>query len=217
MGQAASTVPTGTLMAFAGSAAPAGYLLCTGAAVSRTTYAALFAVIGTVYGAGDGSTTFNIPDGRSRSVVGAGQGAGLTNRSLGSGTGAAWGEESHALSQAEMPSHAHADAGHNHGGAVFASSTHAHRTAIGFDSSGTLYCRTNALYMPMDGSDVQLSCKFVAGLTQVAEINGRYAFTGGPDSGAAIPSGSAVISSTGGGSAHNNMAPFFVASWIIKT
>jgi hypothetical protein len=55
-------VPTGTLIDFAGSAAPDGYLLCDGSAVSRTTYSALFAVIGTIYGTGDGSTTFTLPN-----------------------------------------------------------------------------------------------------------------------------------------------------------
>jgi microcystin-dependent protein len=215
--QAAATLPTGTVLSFAGSSAPSGYLLCDGAAVSRTTYAALYAVVGTTYGTGDGSTTFNVPDGRSRTVVGAGQGTGLTNRTRGGGTGAAWGEESHTLSQAEMPSHTHVDTGHNHGGAVFADNTHSHRTAIGFDSGGTLFCRANSLYMPMDGSDVQLSCRFTAGLTQVAESLGRYAFTGSPSTAAAIPSGSAAISSAGSGSAHNNMPPFLVMNYIIKT
>lgn len=54
--------PTGTVIAFAGNSVPAGYLICNGAAVSRTTYAGLFAVIGTTYGAGDGFSTFNLPD-----------------------------------------------------------------------------------------------------------------------------------------------------------
>ncbi|MBR2556475.1 MAG: tail fiber protein [Aeriscardovia sp.] len=55
-------VPTGCVQAFAGSTTPAGWLLCDGSAVSRTTYAKLFAVIGTTYGTGDGSTTFNLPN-----------------------------------------------------------------------------------------------------------------------------------------------------------
>lgn len=55
-------VQTGSLMPFAGSTAPSGWLKCDGSAISRTTYADLFAVIGTTYGAGDGSTTFNIPN-----------------------------------------------------------------------------------------------------------------------------------------------------------
>lgn len=54
--------PTGVLMPFAGKVIPEGYLLCNGAAVSRTTYAKLFAVIGTLWGSGDGETTFNLPD-----------------------------------------------------------------------------------------------------------------------------------------------------------
>ena len=56
------SAPTGAFMAFAGSSAPEGWLVCDGSAVSRTTYADLFAVIGTTYGDGDGNTTFNLPD-----------------------------------------------------------------------------------------------------------------------------------------------------------
>ena len=63
--------PTGTIIPFAGSSIPAGYLLCNGAAVSRTTYANLFKVIGTTWGAGDGSTTFKLPDARGRFPEGA--------------------------------------------------------------------------------------------------------------------------------------------------
>ena len=62
--------PIGTILAFAGSSAPAGHILCDGIAVSRTTYSALFGVIGTTYGAGDGSTTFNPPDLRGRALFG---------------------------------------------------------------------------------------------------------------------------------------------------
>jgi len=55
-------VLTGVVLAYAGATAPDGFLLCDGAAVSRATYAALYAIIGTTYGAGDGSSTFNLPD-----------------------------------------------------------------------------------------------------------------------------------------------------------
>jgi microcystin-dependent protein len=68
----AGAAPTGTVTAFAGSSAPTGYLLCNGTNVSRTTESALFAVIGTTYGAGDGSTTFTLPDLRGRVVAGFG-------------------------------------------------------------------------------------------------------------------------------------------------
>ena len=65
-------VPSGTIVAFGGSTIPTGYLACADAAVSRTTYARLFAVIGTSFGAGDGSGNFNLPDLRDRAPLGKG-------------------------------------------------------------------------------------------------------------------------------------------------
>jgi len=63
-------VPTGMLQMWSTASAPTGYLLCDGSAVSRSTYSALFAVISTTFGTGDGSTTFNLPDYRGRSPLG---------------------------------------------------------------------------------------------------------------------------------------------------
>lgn len=73
------SAPIGTIQSYGAAAAPSGWLLCDGAAISRTTYAQLFAVIGTTFGTGDGSTTFNTPD--MRGVFA--KGAGTTNRTLG--------------------------------------------------------------------------------------------------------------------------------------
>jgi microcystin-dependent protein len=98
-----TVIPTGSLQMFAGSASPSGWLTCDGAAVNRTTYAALFAVIGTTYGAGNGTTTFNLPDMRGRAPIGVGTGSGLTARALADEVGA----ETHTLTVAEMPSHTH--------------------------------------------------------------------------------------------------------------
>ena len=90
------TVPVSTVIAFAANSAPSGYLLCNGSAVSRTTYADLFAKIGTTYGSGDGSTTFNLPN--------------LTDRFIqGSGTAGTYKDASIAL-----PDHIHAF-GYNNG------------------------------------------------------------------------------------------------------
>jgi microcystin-dependent protein len=91
-------VPTGVVLPFAGSIAPTGYLMAQGQLVDRVAYAALFGVIGTTYGAGDGSTTFALPDLRSRVPLGAGQGAGLRDRPIGSAGG---------REDATLPSHAH--------------------------------------------------------------------------------------------------------------
>jgi microcystin-dependent protein len=63
-------LPPGLIQPYAGSTAPTGWLLCQGQAVSRTTYAALYAVCGTAYGVGDGSTTFNLPNLKGRVAVG---------------------------------------------------------------------------------------------------------------------------------------------------
>lgn len=66
--------PIGVMLPYGGDTAPEGWAICDGAAVSRTTFAALFAVLGTAYGAGDGATTFNLPDMRLRFPLGSGAG-----------------------------------------------------------------------------------------------------------------------------------------------
>lgn len=115
------TIPTGTVMDFAGTSEPSGFLFCYGQAVSRTTYAALFAALGTTYGTGDGSTTFNLPDLRGRVTAGKDDMGGtsanrLTSPINGDNLGAAGGSESHTLTAAQIPAHTHPvnDPGHTH-------------------------------------------------------------------------------------------------------
>ncbi len=93
--------PTGMISPYAGATAPTSWLLCDGSAVSRTTYAALFAITSTTYGVGDGSTTFNVPDLRGRVAVG--KSADTEFDVLGE-TG---GEKTHTLTETEMPAHSH--------------------------------------------------------------------------------------------------------------
>lgn len=110
-------MPTGSMQMYAGSTAPSGWLLCDASAVSRSTYGALFALIGTTYGSGDGSTTFNVPDMRGRVPVGVGTGTGGGSSGTGLPSGGSaltavsrgtWkGEETHVLTTAEMASHSH--------------------------------------------------------------------------------------------------------------
>jgi len=108
-------VPTGSVTSYAGSTAPSGWLLCYGQAVSRSTYSDLFAVIATTYGAGDGSTTFNLPDARGRVAVGKDNMGGTSANRMttggsgidGSTLGSAGGTQTHTLTTSEMPAHTH--------------------------------------------------------------------------------------------------------------
>lgn len=102
-------IPVGGLMPYAGATSPEGWLLCDGAAINRTTYANLFAVLGTTYGSGNGTTTFNVPDMRSRMPIGAGAGTGLTSRAL----AATGGAESVVIASGNLPTHTHSIA-HDH-------------------------------------------------------------------------------------------------------
>ena len=101
-------VATGVIEMFGAAAAPAGYLLCDGSAVSRTTYAALFAVIASGYGAGDGSTTFNVPDLRGRVPVGLGTNASVNALNANDGQAVA----------NRRPQHRHTPHSHTGGGSL---------------------------------------------------------------------------------------------------
>jgi microcystin-dependent protein len=135
-------IPPGIMMAYAGSSAPDGWLLCDGTAYSRTTYANLFAAISTTFGSGDGSTTFNLPNTKGRTLVGAGTGDGggssassgvisggsaLTARPLGSW----YGRESVTLIANNLPAHTHGLNSHTHG------ASHDHTGSSGGPSGGS--------------------------------------------------------------------------------
>jgi microcystin-dependent protein len=123
---APTIVPPGSIFPYGGATAPSGWLLCNGAAISRTTYATLFAIVGTAFGSGDGSTTFNIPDFRGRFLRGwdnsAGRdpdAAGRTAMSSGGDTGDKIGSvQDHAFDEHTHTQDAHGhgvtDGGHNH-------------------------------------------------------------------------------------------------------
>jgi len=134
-------VPTGAVIDYAGGSAPTGFLLAQGQAVSRTTYSSLYTALGgasSPWGQGDGSTTFNVPDLRSRVPIGAGQGTGLSNYAL----AATGGEETHKLVTAEMPAHTHTF------GFVFYSA----QTAGGGGGNGTLSGTTTTSSTGGDGT-----------------------------------------------------------------
>lgn len=114
------SVAVGTIIDHGGGATPSGYLPCDGAAVSRATYAALFAQIGVIWGAGDSITTFNVPNLARRTTIGSG---GSPGPAISNTVGSIGGEESHTLTIAEMPSHDHTFNGLDQAAAAGAGST----------------------------------------------------------------------------------------------
>ena len=101
-GTAGGIIPTGGIIMWSGAAnaIPTGFALCNGDAISRSTFATLFAAIGTIHGAGDGSSTFNLPDLRNRFIVGAGSGSNYNVSDTG-------GADSVTLTVDQIPAHTH--------------------------------------------------------------------------------------------------------------
>lgn len=105
---AARAAPVGSLAMWLTDSAPDGWLLCYGQAISRSTYSELFTVLGTTFGSGDGSTTFNLPDMRGRFPLGqddmGGSSADRVTAAAADSIGGTGGEETHTLTDAEVPS-----------------------------------------------------------------------------------------------------------------
>lgn len=185
---------TGTVLAFSGSTAPDGWLLCHGQAVSRETYSHLFAAIGTTYGAGDGTTTFNLPDIRGRAIAGldnmGGSAAGrLTSAGgLNANTlGAAGGSQTHTLTEAQMPAHSHT-------GSTAEAGAHTHSVSSVMNGGVT-----NLQVQNSTGGSASNSSS-----TKTTSSAGAHTHT-------------VSVSNTGGGQAHPNVQPTIALNYIIKT
>lgn len=194
-------IPTGGFIPFGGtSLPPGGWLWCNGAAVSRTTYADLFAVIGTAYGAGNGSTTFNVPDLGGRVPVG--YDSGDTDFNANGKTG---GAKTHTLTVSQMPSH-------NHGGSTGSGGS---GTTGG---SGTLTTNSTSLdwrWYSSTGTGNRGATPGAGSANQESMPYSSHNHTI-PSHSHSIPNHTHSISSQGGGAAHNNMQPYAVARYIIK-
>jgi microcystin-dependent protein len=189
-------MPTGTVVPFAGSSAPTNWLLCNGTNVSRSTYASLFTLIGTTYGAGDGSTTFALPDLRGRVVAGLDNMGGsaasrLTSTTITGGAddlGEVGGSQTHTLTTSEMPSHTHTQNSHNH-----TQNSHNHGIPLYVESNFTGFIGSNGhggVFRETVGTDTVTP-------TNIATT--------------------ATNQNTGGGGAHNNVQPTMVLNYIIRT
>ena len=134
--QIVAGVPSGSVFCMAVATVPSGYLECNGAAVSRTTYAALFAIIGTAYGTGNGSSTFNLPDLRGEFVRGFDNGRGVDNgRSIASSQSSQFGQHNHNVSASSSSSVT--DPGHKHNLNFNMGSIISSGGAFGLKDSGT--------------------------------------------------------------------------------
>lgn len=190
----------GVVLPFAGSVAPSGFLLCAGQLVSRTTYASLFAVIGTTYGAGDGSTTFNLPDLRGRAVAGLDNMGGTAANRLTTAAGGvnaavlgtAGGASTHTLTVAQMPSHNHGvtDPTHAHG-VTDPGHSHAYSRVTTSNGQGSQVGTANSHIM--DGASIN-----VTGISINAAATGIS------------------IQNNGSGGAHPNVQPTIALNYIIK-
>lgn len=232
--------PTGSVTMFAGASAPSGHLLCDGSPVSRSTYSTLFGVVGTTYGAGDGSTTFNLPNLKGKIPVGL-DAAQTEFDALGETGGA----KTHTLSAAEMPihthvqtahthiqnSHNHTQNSHNHTQTAHDHTQGAHnhapgilsgymtygtvsrsRVAAGTSTSPIAITATDTTQL---GVSLTVTSDTIANNTSTTAVNAAVTPTNDVTT-ATSQTTTAVNQNAGSGSAHNNLQPYIVMNYIIK-
>jgi microcystin-dependent protein len=208
----------GQIIMWPGVTPPTNWWWCAGDVISRTDFASLFGILGTAFGAGDGSTTFNLPDLRGRVPVGFGAGQPIS---------AIGGEATHTLTNAELATHVHGvnDPGHVHGVVDpghthnISQSPHAH----GVSDPGHTHTFTNTVSGGSGiglGSGISLQSGNTGSATTGIGIQGANANIGivGSASGVSIGGAATGISLTadGGGQPHNNLQPYMVLGFIIR-
>jgi microcystin-dependent protein len=228
----AATIPTGGVTMYGAGSAPSGWLLCDGTAVSRVTYAALFAVISDTYGVGNGTTTFNLPNLKGRVPVGF-DSAQTEFDVLGEASGA----KTHTLTTTEIPSHAHGMSSHTHdmsshthnmsshthpGGTHTHSYQHIHIVASrslnggNVSGSGNTFLLASGGYSSLTGTSDQ-DPETTSGPGSYNTGAPSTANTAGPSSANTGGPSTANTANAGSDSAHNNLQPYLVMNFIIKT
>lgn len=206
-------LPVGCIMDYGGAAAPSGWLLCFGQAISRATYAALFTAISTAYGAGDGTTTFNVPDFRGRVAAGQDDMGGTSANRLttpldGDTLGAAGGAESVALTTANLASHTHTGPSHTHASGTL---------------SGTATSAGNHNHIIVGSSGIGGTAAIVSGSgggfgqNNVTGTDGAHTHPVDVNGGATAAGGTGATGAAGSGTAHNNVQPTLIINKIIYT
>lgn len=198
----------GAIFPFAGQTIPDGFLLCDGRAISRNDFVDLFEVIGTTYGAGDGSTTFNLPDMLNRVAV--------CNAS-GLSQGTTGGEESHVLTGLELPTHSHAIPSHGHGNDILATTPELAHTV------GQAVFKYDTYGGSNDGTVSSSQSKWGYYNTWNAAMtrSTNFAVAAHPATACTMSGGVADCAafdteSAGQGQAHNNMMPYLALAYIIQ-
>ena len=205
-----NATPSGVVVAFAGSTAPSGWLLCYGQTVSRTTYATLFAVLSTTYNTGgEAGTDFRLPDLRGRTVAGIDNmgGTDAARLSIANTPGTSTGAETVTLTSAQMPIHTHIQNSHNHDqnshGHGISDPSHNHSIPANW---GGAY---NTVGVQLDPTTYASPYYY-----NTTTYNGTGISVVGNT--ATNIANTAVNQNTGGGEAHNNMQPTMVLNYIIK-
>lgn len=215
-------VPVGVCLPFAGASIPGGWLLCDGATVSRTTYAALFAVIGEAYGPGDGSTTFELPYLAGKVPVG----LDVTDADF-NARGKFGGQKAVTLELSEIPEHTHIQDSHTHtqNGHTHTQDAHNHTqnshnhtqnahshtatfAALAASGTGQFIIQTAAAGSQAVAAATPTNIAGTA--TNIANTATNQAAT------ATNQATTATNQNSGGEGAHNNMTPYLVVNYIIK-
>ena len=198
--------PAGIVMPFAGSTAPQGYLFCDGSAVSRTDYADLFTAIGTTYGAGDESTTFNLPDLSGRVVLGVSQSHAL---------GTSGGEAAHTLTEQELPAHTHTVPSHGHANDISAKTPVLSHTitqpSFNYNRPNS-FLANNQLEKAVISGTTTATATVATNATVTAHAASDCTMSGAVANCSALTSGSTGLSAS-----HSNMQPYLAMSYIIST
>lgn len=229
-------IPSGVINMWSTTTAPTGWLICDGTTVSRTTYAALFAVISTTYGVGDGSTTFTLPNLKGKVPVGR-DSADASFDTMGESGGA----KTHTLTSTEMPSHTHTQDSHNHTQNSHNHTQDAHGHTVNAHShlnyymtgAGGSHSHTYQSQSVLRGSGSSATYTSIAGSTAntstaAAHDHTSIAYTGDTSPGVTATTATnqaqtatnqaqtATNQNTGGSGAHNNLQPYIVLNYIIK-